>query len=127
MTSLMIFSVYSLRLASEIPIQSKFLPMINLYFVFSIIYTFLGFFWFTIFENVKKVERLPFLLQIISSYSLSFKNGSCKKQVAIETKNDGMIKRKETDINVLNLIVFVIFFLVILIFNITVWVNISIT
>lgn len=130
MTSLMIFSVYSLRLSSEIPIQSMYLPMINLYFVFSIIYTLLGFIWFTVYEHLKKKECLSLLLDQIIDLCLIFnkvssKQVNSKSRETCDDENGAKKDREERNLNVLNMVVFSIFFLVILIFNITIWVSIS--
>ena len=46
MTSFLTFSVTSLRIASDIPVQSDYLPLITLYFMLSIIYTLIGLIWF---------------------------------------------------------------------------------
>ena len=45
MTSFLTFAVTSLRVSSDIPVQSDYLPLITLYMILSIFYTFIGFFW----------------------------------------------------------------------------------
>lgn len=45
MTSFLTFSVTSVRIAGDIPMQSEYLPLITLYFLLSILYTFLGLTW----------------------------------------------------------------------------------
>lgn len=45
MTSLMTYSVYSVRISNEIPIQSEYMPLITLYFILSIFYTLITFIW----------------------------------------------------------------------------------
>ncbi len=46
MTCFLTFSVTSLRVSGDIPIQSEYLPLITLYFLLSIVYTFLGLIWY---------------------------------------------------------------------------------
>ena len=46
MTSLLTFVVTSLRISSDIPVQSEYLPLITLYMILSIVYTLLGFIWY---------------------------------------------------------------------------------
>ncbi len=45
MTSFLTFSVTSVRVAADIPTQSEYLPLISLYMLFSILYTFMGMSW----------------------------------------------------------------------------------
>ena len=46
MTSFLAFIMSSVRISSDIPNQSEYLPLITLYFLLSILYTFIGFMWF---------------------------------------------------------------------------------
>ena len=55
MTSFLTFSVTSVRIAGDIPMQSEYLPLITLYFLLSIIYTFLGLTWYF---NIFNFNRL---------------------------------------------------------------------
>ncbi len=45
MTSFLTFTVTSLRISGDIPMQSNYLPLITLYLLLSIMYTFMGFSW----------------------------------------------------------------------------------
>ncbi len=51
MTSFLTFTVTSLRVSSDIPIQSDYLPLITLYMILSILYTLFGFVWWA--KNLK--------------------------------------------------------------------------
>ena len=55
----MTFSVNSVKVASEMPVESEFLPMVNLYYVLGITYVFLAFNWFIIAERFLQKKRIP--------------------------------------------------------------------
>jgi hypothetical protein len=63
MTSFLTFAVTGVRISGEIPVQSQYLPLINLYILLSIIYTLIGFMWFLIANHLSKKHHLPFLLE----------------------------------------------------------------
>jgi hypothetical protein len=65
MISWMTFAVTGLRISGEIPVQSNYLPLITLYILLSILYTFAGFTWFIIANRLSKRHHLPeFLIKI---------------------------------------------------------------
>ena len=59
MTTFMTFSVYSLRIASDMPIESNFVPMVTLYFILGISYTFMSFVWFIMANEFIVKSYLP--------------------------------------------------------------------
>ena len=59
MTMMMTFSVYSLRVATDMPVESNFLPMVTLVFVFSTTYTFLSMIWFIIANEFVTKNNIP--------------------------------------------------------------------
>ena len=59
MTTFMTFSVYSLRISSDMPVESNFVPMVTLYFILSISYTFLSFIWFIIANEFITKNNMP--------------------------------------------------------------------
>ena len=48
MTSILTFTVTSLRVSSDMPIQADYLPLITIYFMMSIFYTLIGFAWYVV-------------------------------------------------------------------------------
>lgn len=66
MTTFLTFSVYSLRVANDIPIQSEYLPYIFIYFIFSVLYTLLSMIWFMIVNKLSSKVELPRGLEVIS-------------------------------------------------------------
>ena len=67
MTSFMTFSVYSLRVSSEIPVESDFLPMVTLYFILGITYTFVSFNWFILANELAQKKDWPKFLKQLAS------------------------------------------------------------
>ena len=68
MTTFMTFSVYSLRIASDMPVESNFVPMVTLYFVLGISYTFLSLVWFIIANHFIAKNALPNFLTEFASF-----------------------------------------------------------
>ena len=67
MTTFMTFSVYSLRISTDMPVESNFVPMVTLYFILGISYTFLSFIWFIIANEFITKSYLPkFLISVAS-------------------------------------------------------------
>ena len=64
MTSFLTFAVTSLRVSSDIPVQSDYLPLITLYMILSIFYTFIGFYMFYFYFLI-----LPMVLYAAFIYS----------------------------------------------------------
>lgn len=64
MTLFLTFSVYSLRIASDIPVQSDFLPKISIYFILSIIYAQLAMIWFILCNRFTTQGKLPMYLDM---------------------------------------------------------------
>jgi len=58
-TTFLNMATISLRLSSEIPVQSEVFPLISLYFMLSIFYTFLSLIWFSICEQFKTRKYVP--------------------------------------------------------------------
>lgn len=72
MTLFLTFSVYSLRIASDIPVQSDFLPKISIYFIISIIYALISMLWFIFCNHFTTKNKMPFFLYKLASILQSF-------------------------------------------------------
>ena len=46
-------AIIAIRVANDIPVQSNYVPMISVYFLLSILYTFISFAWFVIADKLK--------------------------------------------------------------------------
>jgi hypothetical protein len=65
MTGFLTFSVYSLRIASDIPVQSDYLPKISSYFISSISFNLIAMNWFVIRNRFITQGSMPRFLEII--------------------------------------------------------------
>ena len=59
MTSFLTFSVTAVRISSDIPTQSEYLPLITLYMVLSMVYTLIGLICFILIESFTKSKKIP--------------------------------------------------------------------
>ena len=64
MTSILTFSVYSLRVSSDIPVQSEYLPIIGFYFIFAITFILIAFIWFIILNQFNEKKSIPRYMEI---------------------------------------------------------------
>lgn len=66
MTILMTYSVYSIRISSDMPVESEYLPLVTLYFMLCIMNTFLAFNWFLIANKFLAKSKTPKLLTCLA-------------------------------------------------------------
>ena len=66
MSSILTFSIYSLRVSSDIPVQSEYLPIIGYYFIFAISFILVSFIWFITLNKFSEKKKLPKLLTKIA-------------------------------------------------------------
>jgi hypothetical protein len=60
------FAVYSLRISSELPVQSEHIPTITIYYIVSIVLTLMVMLWFYLFNAIQASGHIPlFLLKIV--------------------------------------------------------------
>ena len=52
-------AIISVRVSSDIPVQSEYLPLIYVYFLLGLLYTFVSFIWFLISNVYKTNNYLP--------------------------------------------------------------------
>jgi hypothetical protein len=80
--------IISIRVSSDIPVQSSYLPLISLFFMLNILFTFVSFAWFVAYNRFKSEKYLPlFLIKIID---IIFKKNPHKmnEQVALNQVNE---------------------------------------
>ena len=68
MTIFMTFSIYSLRVSSDMPTQSQYLPMVTLYFLLGISYTFIAYIWFIIANEFQTKSNTPQFLMRFAAH-----------------------------------------------------------
>ena len=66
-TTFLNMGIISVRVASDIPVQSEYFPLISLYFFLSLLYTFVSFVWFVVANALRTKNYLPkFLNRLLS-------------------------------------------------------------
>ena len=83
----MAFSVYSLRISNDLPVQSDYIPRITYFFTFSILVNLLVLTWFVQLNVFKVKENLPRVYEILVNF---IQKMNCKKvnKEKIEPVND---------------------------------------
>jgi hypothetical protein len=61
-TCFLTYGVYSLRVATDLPVQSQYFPVISYYFLFSLFYTLISMIWFVMANYYMTKNKTPFLL-----------------------------------------------------------------
>ena len=92
-TSILTFSVYMLRISSDIPVQSEYLPIIGYYFIFVITFIFIDFIWFIILNYLADIEQLPKYLNI---YAVSLRKLFNQIKAVFKTQKS---KNKDLSVN----------------------------
>lgn len=65
MTMMITYSVYSIRIASDMPVDSRYFPLVALFFLMSVGYTFLSLIWFIIATEWESKKNMPqFLIKV---------------------------------------------------------------
>jgi hypothetical protein len=158
----MSFSIYAVRMANDIPVQSECVPKMGLFILLSSIFNFLVMIWFIVLNMFKSKEYLPKLLNLLvdclqkiiclcfhknkkdrqtlvvsskvtDSSELQLKANSeievkCRfcsnktKNVEINDKTE-MKKIIDSKFELLNKLFFILFFLITIIFNFSIWCN----
>ena len=91
MTILLTIAVYSVRISSDIPIQSEYLPLISLYFFLSILFTFIAMLWFIILNRFATNKTMPKLFMVVAEFMMNIikrKNKQVLVTPATEEKSD---------------------------------------
>jgi hypothetical protein len=126
--------IISIRVSSDIPVQSSYLPLINLFFMLNLLFTFVSFAWFVASDQFRTKKYLPSILlkimDICSRKKLNKqdnapKNSDCSKVEQLELIAENvvtataskLIESPKKDLNfdeklkTLNLIAFLIMFI----------------
>ncbi|CAF1026896.1 unnamed protein product [Brachionus calyciflorus] len=153
MTIILTSSIYSLRVANDIPVQSDYLPLITIYFMVSTLYSILTLIWFIIANQMLAKSKIPnFMLKLSKLFFTCQRkktekivphetnvtddsNGQDKlekkttekKKENIEKRDDKLDDKKLTEkiIIIWNYIMFALMFSVIFICNLVIWIVIG--
>jgi hypothetical protein len=99
------------------PIQSNGLPLISLFFLFSLSYTFISFVWFALVNEMKTRKYLPKIFNIYMS--------KLKRTNKIETNSNNSDNLTEFNINILNKIAFSLITIAMTFSYLAIWISIS--
>ena len=112
----------AVRSAGELPVISDYMPLINVYFFLSQLYTFISFVWFATCNYYKTIGSLPKLLQKLAKSLIKIKIFKNKTETLV-----GQAKEKENDALVSALNDFALFIMTLAMFIsfLTIWLMIS--
>jgi hypothetical protein len=114
-------AMIAVRSAGDLPIISDYMPLINVYFFLSQLYTFISFAWFATCNYYKTIGSSPKLLQALAKLLIKimiFKN-------KIETTDQAKEKENDALISLLNNFALFIMTLAMFISYLTIWLIIS--
>ena len=162
MTTFLTFGVYALRISSDLPVQSEYMPLVSIYFNICILYTLISLIWFAIANYFVDKTRLPKCLKLfaVKIRSILFSRKRVKqmtsqnneqrhvddtiifnldnltnKSIIENSKFGGLnseylkkLEKKEFDsnLNVLNMFVFLFVFIVMIVSNLIIWLSVAI-
>ena len=149
MTIILVFTINSISLLQQFPVQSEYMPTISYYFLLSIIFTLISMFWFLIINYLSEREHLPnWMLKISSKLCCSkvkqkkldlekSKNKGSELEIPnseekneqgdVEIEDEKKLKKKNFDnaIILLRLLFFVLIFICMLVSYLYIWIDIS--
>jgi hypothetical protein len=68
MTTFLTYAVQSLNIAGFLPVQSQYYPLISIYFLMSLICTFLSLVWFWYTNKLLTENKIPSSLRVVANY-----------------------------------------------------------
>ncbi len=89
LTTFLTYGIYSLRVASDLPVQSQYFPIISYYFLFSIFYTLIIMIWFIIANQLLISKEIPYFFDKLANLLSYLK--CCKWQaskVVVDSKKE---------------------------------------
>ena len=148
MTIILVFTINSISLLQQFPVQSEYMPTISYYFLLSIIFTLISMFWFLIINYLSEKNYLPNWMLKLSSKLCCSKDKQKKldlekrknkkesetpnneeknEQGDVEIEDEKKLKKKNFDCTIvlLRLLFFVIIFICMLISYLYIWIDIS--
>jgi hypothetical protein len=119
--------IISVRISSDIPIQSEYLPLISLFFFLSLLFTFISFNWFVIVNSFRTNNSIPFVLKIFSKNIESIYTRVLSKinRVSPACQSESSNDEIENLIKILNYFTFTLMFLLMFISYLVIWLTIA--
>ena len=99
MTCFLTYSVNGVRIAGDISIQSEFIPLVNVYFLFSMVFTLVSMVWYVVSNSFATKRNMPKPLirfvQLLEPLFCVKKNNLRSKQL----KTTGLVLQKINQLN----------------------------
>ena len=125
MTIFLTLAIYSVRIASDFPAQGEYIPIISIYFVLGLFYTFISLVWFTYAEYMRTKQRMPACLTQLAKFLRSLSSFKLIKTKSKVKSNDTkeLDKKEEllSHVSSINYLVVFIMMLTSLISNLVIW------
>ena len=93
MTVFLTFGVYSLRVSNDLPVQSKYFPMISVYFLVGVLYAFMSIIWFAVANSFLTKNSVPKCLRQIVYLIKRYQSAKTVKQ----SESKESVKDEEVD------------------------------
>ena len=125
MTIFLTLAIYSVRIASDFPAQGEYIPIISLYFVLGLFFTFISLVWFTYAEYMRTKQRMPACLAQLAKLLRSL--SSCRfiktKNKVISNDTKELDKKEEllSLVSSINYLVVFIMMILSLVSNLVIW------
>lgn len=113
-------AIISVRVVSDMPAQSRFMPYISIYFQLSLLFSLISFIWFIICEKCKTKKFLPIIIVKLIRF---IKSKFINKIKPISKQNDEI--NYDDYVATLNKLVFLVVLILCLVANISLWILIS--
>ena len=115
-----------MRIASQIPIQSDYLPLVSVYFFLSILFTFLSLVWFVTAEFLKnKKFNSKFLIKMTSRFNISNRVLKLKKTQTNTENSTEISNHLEIDVSLVNKLAFSLMSFSMFVSYLTIWLGIN--
>lgn len=133
LTCLLTFTVNSLVVMNDMPVQSDYLPYITIYFMMSVTYPFLSIFWFIYFEDLREKKKLPRSYIKVCKYLIvlfeHLKISRCKNIKVSDSSSNKKVSEDdeiEKQLKLLNGFVCILFALLVVVSILFIWLNLII-
>ena len=93
LTIFLSYAVYALRISSDLPVQSEFIPFITIYYIASIFLTFVSMLWFCLLNRMQTKNHIPFLLKKLAILITNIRR--TKKSFKIKNSEINEIKKMD--------------------------------
>ena len=121
MTSFLTFSVTAVRISNDIPTQSEYLPLVTLFIMLSMIYTFIGLVFFILIDSFAKMKRIPsFFIWISGLYWIERFNKNLVVG-AVDENEENETKKFERTLSILNTFFCIILVIFVSVSSIVIW------